>query len=107
MFQALRQRQGWTHPEEIVGVPVPYRTLLSIARAAIRRAAEPPARLLEVQELLETAERAAAVRPVAAFVDALRGLSLSQSGADWALAEARGGYLAGTTSNTDPAPLPA
>ncbi len=95
MFQALSQRQGWTHPEEIVGVPVPYRALLSIARAAIERTSEPAPRMLEVRDLLAAAERRAAARPVAAFVDALRGLRLSESGADWAIEEARDGYLAG------------
>ncbi len=93
MFHALGRRQGWRHPEEIVGELVPYRALLRMAQAAIDRATEPPARVLEVKDLLENAEREAAAQPVADFVAALRGLSLSDSGADRAFEEARRGYL--------------
>ncbi len=100
MFDALCQPQGWTHPAEIVGEPVPFRFLLNIARAAIERSPEAP-RVLQVKELLEAAERGAAARPVAAFVDALRLLSLSESGADQAFEEARRGYLAGCSATVD------
>ncbi len=93
MFHALDRREGWQHPGEIVGEPVPYRALLRMAQAAIDRATEPPARSLEVKALLENAEREAAALPVATFVDALRGLRLSESGVDRAFEEARRGYL--------------
>ncbi len=96
MFKALVRRRSWSDPAEIVGDPVPYRALLRVARASIERAAEPPARLLDVKQRLEDSERRAAARPVATFVAALRGLSLSESGADQALEEARRGYLAGS-----------
>ncbi len=96
MFEALHRRRDWKHPAEVLGEPVPYRVLLRMAQTRIDRAAETPARVQEVQDLLQQAEREAAVQPVTAFVDALRGLSLSETGANRALEEARSGYLAGT-----------
>ena len=93
MFHALSSRQGWRHPAEIVGEPVPYRALLSLTQATIDRATEPSARILEIQALLQHAERDAAAQPVATFVDALRGLKLSESGAARAFDDAQRGYL--------------
>lgn len=100
MLRTLGRREEWRHPAEIVGEPVPYGPLLQMARARIDRGVEPSSRLVEVLELLEQAEREAAARPVADFVEALRGLRLSESGGERALEEARRGYLDGRNVGT-------
>ncbi len=96
MLLTLERREEWRHPAEIVGEPVPYGALLRMARAWVHRGVEPSSRLGEVLELLEQAEREAASRPVADFVEALRRLRLSESGGERALEEARRGYWGGT-----------
>ena len=93
MFEALITRRNWSSPEEVLGGRVSYGSLLSVAERRIERAAEPPARILEIKTLLETAERKAAAQPVAAFVEALFELGISDTGMRHALEEAKSGYL--------------
>ncbi len=92
MLRSLERREGWKHPAEIVGEPVLYGALLRMTRARIHRGVEESARLEEVRDLLEQAERDAVAGPVASFVEVLRGLRLAESGAEEALEAARRGY---------------
>ncbi|MCP4054631.1 MAG: hypothetical protein GY739_16555, partial [Mesoflavibacter sp.] len=80
MFDALLENGEWAHPAEVLGDPVPYAALLSIAEARIDRVARPPARILKVKELLEAAELAAARESVTDFVAALLRIGISQPG---------------------------
>ena len=94
MFEVLRQRRQWTDPAVVLGGQVPYGGLLAIAEARIARAAEPPARILELRALLREAEQAATAQPAADFATALIELGVSETGADKALEQARRSYLA-------------
>ncbi len=87
-FAALLNRRGWAHPAEVLGEPVPFAALLSIAEATLARQGATATRLLEIKELLEAAEQAAASGPVAAFVRALQKTGISEAGVRRALEEA-------------------
>ncbi len=92
MFEALCTNREWTHPAEVLGEPVPYRALLSIAEARIDRADGRPARSLGVKDLLQAAELAASRPPLIAFVSALVELGVSESGLERTFDEARRRY---------------
>ena len=104
MFAALCRVRHWQHPAEVLGGRVPYAALLAIAEARIARTAEPPARLVEVRELLAAAEQQAAVPPMAAFVEALQDLRLSAAGLEKVLSGARSRYLSGRVEEARPCP---
>ncbi len=87
-FAALLNHRGWAHPAEVLGEPVPFAALMSIAEATLGRHGGTAARLVEVKELLEAAERAAASGPVAAFLEELRQKGISEAGVRGALEEA-------------------
>ncbi len=95
MFEVLLKRRRWSHPAEILGDPVPYPALLSIARARIEANAKPPGRIRRIQKILEDAERGRTKDPITAFVETLLELDLSESAADKAFAEAHRQYLDG------------
>ena len=92
MFEALRRSRKWTHPREVLGDPVPYPALLSIAEARIKRGDKPTGRLRQIRQLLETAEGAVTREPIKAFVAVLLDLELSESGAARAFKEASQRY---------------
>ena len=98
MLEALRTEHTWTHPAEVLGEPVPYRALLSVAGAEIDREASPSPRILKVQELLETAELAATRKPVGELTRALLDLEISELGLEKALGEARRLFQSGTAA---------
>ena len=92
MFEVLRRSRKWTHPGEVLGDPVPYPALLSIAEAWIKRGDKPASRFRRIKQLLETAEGAATREPIKAFVAVLLALGLSESGAAGAFKEASQRY---------------
>ena len=89
MFEALNETSDWVDPAEVVGEPVPFAALLTIAEARISGSTGDPARLLKVREPLEAAELAAARGPLIPFVAALEELAVSESGLERAFEEAR------------------
>ncbi len=97
MFEALLEDREWSHPAEVLGEPVPFAPLLSIAANRIGRAGRRPAGILRVQELLAAAELAAARRPLTAFVAALVELELSESGVERACVEVRRRFSSSVT----------
>ncbi len=88
-FAALLNRSGWAHPAEVLGEPVPFAALMSIAEATLARHGGTAARLVEVKELLEAAELAAADRPIAFFAKELLDLEISDAGLERVLEQAR------------------
>ncbi len=88
-FAALLNRRGWAHPAEVLGEPLPFAALMSIAEATLARHGGTAARLVEVKELLEAAEQAAASGPVTAFLKELGETGISESGVRKALEEAK------------------
>ncbi|MCP3957439.1 MAG: hypothetical protein GY719_06270 [bacterium] len=93
MFEALRRSRKWNHPREVLGEPVAYPALLSIAEARIARGDKPVGRMRNVKKLLEKAEREASSGAIEAFVEALLEQGLSEAGADRAFSEARQRYF--------------
>ncbi len=91
-FEALRKDREWSHPAEVLGEPVPFGALLSIAEAGIERSTQRPVRILRVKELLAAAELVAIREPLAAFVAALVELGVSESGLERACEEIRRRY---------------
>ncbi len=100
-FQALLDDREWHHPAEVLGEPLPYAALVSIAEARAARSGPTPARVAEVQELLEAAELAATEKSIDAFATALLDLEISDSGLERVLAEARR-HLAGRRRRSTP-----
>ncbi len=93
MWETLIKRRKWNHPAEILGDPVPYPALLSIAQARIDAGAGPQARIRRIQQLLERAELEATREPVAAFVEVLLDLGLSEPGVKKTFEEVRSRYF--------------
>ncbi len=93
MFETLIKRRRWTHPSEILGDPVPYPALLSIAQARIDAGARPTGRIKRIKEMLEAAEQERTKEPTKAFVEVLLDLDLSEPAAKKAFAEARRLYF--------------
>ncbi len=92
MFEALCENREWTQPAEVLGEPVAYRALLSIAEAGIERAPRRPDRILRVKDLLTAAELDATRESRTAFVAALVKLGVSEAGLEKVFEEARRGY---------------
>ncbi len=86
-FDLLMARREWQEPAQLVGARVPYAGLLTIAEARIAGSRKPAARLLEVKQRLEQAQHEAATRPVAACLESLRELGVSEAAVARALAE--------------------
>ena len=106
MFEELRKRRKWTTPADVLGDRVPYRGLLAIAAARIERSKTPPTRLLRLRDRLRQAEEEAMEQPLAAFVDSLVALEISESGARRALEAARQRHEAGVRAVETPAGQP-
>ena len=91
MFELLLRQSDWVDPAEVVGNPVPFRGLLAIAEARTAETRDPAA-IRHLEEGLRKAEREAAERPLASFVDALLDLRLSDTGAAEVFEEANRRY---------------
>ncbi len=89
MFEALRENREWTRPAEVLGEPVPYRCLLSIAEARIDRATGSPTRILKVRDLLKAAESAAIREPISELAATLIDLEISESGMERSFEQVR------------------
>ena len=89
MFEALCENREWAHPAQVLGEPVAYRGLLSIAETRIERVARPPDRTLQVNELLKAAELAATRAPATEFAETLLDLGISDCGLEDAIQEVR------------------
>ncbi len=89
MFEALCENCEWENPAEVLGEPVPFGALLSIAADGISRSGRRPTPVVRVKELLEATELAAMEEPLTAFVAALVELAVSDPGLERAFQEAR------------------
>jgi len=89
MFEWLCRDRTWSHPAEVLEGDVPYHRLLAIARARIARSAGEPARIQEVETLLEQAAQDAAAEPIAGFVEALARCKLPRAVVEQAIEEAK------------------
>ncbi len=87
-FEVLLGHPSWTDPHEVLGPRVPFRGLLAIANARIKRSRKPPAPLKRLKRLLEDAERKALASPIECFVGSMRELSISPASIENAMTEA-------------------